>query len=134
MPLPSKLTSLFSNAVWERLFTSDVLLVVLVGLLFRKAVSEYFTPLAKLPGPRPSWLANLVIRYNILFRPDKGMPNNLHKRYGPIFRTGSQVVNISCPDMIRTVYMSYRFPKGPNYNAFKFHGDNIFATQYVHAL
>jgi cytochrome P450 len=92
-------------------------------------IEEVCSPLAKLPGMWSARLCSWIHVYNTFFRPDRGLIQSLLEKKGPIVRTGINSVAISCPDMIRTVYMSYRFPKGATYDAFGVIGDNIFATR-----
>ncbi|RKP08696.1 cytochrome P450 [Thamnocephalis sphaerospora] len=112
------------------LSVGGVLLAILAGVLLRKfAIQEYLTPLAKLPGLRPSWLSNWIFYYDMLFRPHISLPAEQHQQHGPIVRMGQRVVSIGCPDMFRTVYASYRFPKSEEYSAFRVVGVTLFSTQ-----
>jgi hypothetical protein len=91
-------------------------------------ILEYFTPLARLPGQKLTWLATLRVIYRMFVNPNSNI-KQLHKKYGPIIRLGTNMISISSAEAVRTVYMSYRFPKGPDYSAFHFLGPNIFSTQ-----
>jgi hypothetical protein len=62
------------------------------------------------------------------------LPHKLHQCYGPIMRIGSRAVSIGSSDLVRTVYMSYRFRKDDLYKAFDIHGENIFSTRYVQSI
>ncbi|RKP04625.1 cytochrome P450 [Thamnocephalis sphaerospora] len=128
-PLPEPM-QLFPDIIWDRFAVSSLLLAALTGVLLCKfVVSEYLTPLAKLPGFRPSWLSIWVLDFGTLLRPESGLYGRLHQRYGPIVRIGPRIVSIADPNMVRAVYTSYRFPKGVNYRPFSILGDNIFSTQ-----
>jgi hypothetical protein len=94
-------------------------------------VEEFFTPLAKLPGTGTSWLTRLKVNLGIVFKPEINFLHLLHQRHGPVVRMGPRKVTLGTPDLVRTVYMSYRFPKAFPYEVFDFYGDNVFSTRYV---
>jgi hypothetical protein len=97
-------------------------------------ILEYFSPVAKIPGPRPAWLCMFKIFYNIGLKYNGELPHKLHQRYGPIMRIGPRGVSIGSSELVRAVYMSYRFRKDDLYKAFDIHGENIFSTRYVQSI
>ncbi|KAF4549640.1 Cytochrome P450-like protein 81 [Elsinoe fawcettii] len=80
-------------------------LVALPALLISTAVyNRYFTGISHVPGP---WLASLsnIWRYQIArtFRPEQ-VHINLHERYGPVVRLGPNIVSVSDPSALQTIY------------------------------
>jgi cytochrome P450 len=129
MQVLSKFLTLATEYV-PTLFDSKLLLAIGAYYLVHKLiVKEYFTPLAKIPGVKPSWFNLLRIYYISLFKPESTLIHQLHQRYGPIVRMGPKRVCVSSPDLVRRVYASYRFPKSPLYEPFDFYGENIFSTR-----
>jgi cytochrome P450 len=55
----------------------------------------------------------------------------LHRKYGPVVRTGPKAVWISDKDMIHKILGSHKYGKSERYNVFKLGGDNLFATQDI---
>ncbi|KAI9591067.1 cytochrome P450 [Syncephalis fuscata] len=92
---------------------------------------EFQSPLAKLPGPRPIILASIVTTIKRLFSEDRSKVIDIHKKYGPIIRTGRTTVWISDATMIRKILSSHNYNKSPNYDVFNFDGDNLFATRNI---
>jgi hypothetical protein len=92
-------------------------------------ILEYFTPLARIPGQKLTWLATLRAMYRVFVNQKYNNIKQLHEKYGPIIRLGTNMISVSSAEAVRTVYMSYRFPKGPDYSAFHFLGPNILSTQ-----
>jgi cytochrome P450 len=125
----SKLLTLATEYV-PTLFDSKLLLAIGAYYLIHKLIiEEYFTPLAKIPGVKPSWFTLLEMYYTLLFKPESTFIHRLHQRYGPIIHIGPKLVSIASPDLVRTVYMTYRFPKASQYEPFDFYGENIFSTR-----
>ncbi|RKP28056.1 cytochrome P450 [Syncephalis pseudoplumigaleata] len=92
---------------------------------------EIQSPLSKIPGPRPVVLASLVYRLNRYVGDDRANVIAIHKKYGPIVRTGRGSVWVSDVDMIRKILGSHNYNKTYYYDAFRFDGDNLFATRDV---
>jgi cytochrome P450 len=129
MQVLSKFLTLATEYV-PTLFDSKLLLAIGAYYLVHKLiVKEYFTPLAKIPGVKPSWFTLLKIYYILLFKPESTFIHQLHQHYGPIIRISPGRVSIASPDLVRTVHMTYRFPKSHSYKPFNFYGENIFSTR-----
>jgi cytochrome P450 len=86
-----------------RLTLVVVLLAATVAHLVRRC---FFSPLAKVPGPRLAALTYWFECYYDVFRPAQYVfkIKKLHDQYGPVVRIGPYDVSISDPSYIDTIY------------------------------
>ncbi|RKP05868.1 cytochrome P450 [Thamnocephalis sphaerospora] len=116
----------FAEIVLTKEFALAAVAVWLVGKL---VYSEFFSPLAKLPGLRPAILSDLKVTLGLIRRDAIELQHGLHQKYGPILRIGTNVVSVADPKAMRAILVQHRFNKSVNFDAFRFHADNIFSTQ-----
>ncbi|KAI8050856.1 cytochrome P450 [Syncephalis plumigaleata] len=123
----TNLVSLLTSAPWWRIGA----LATLLYIIDRIIKYEFTNPLRKLPGPRSSIVAIFNITFRRMFIKDPYMVVAIHKKYGPIVRTGPTTVWISDIHMVRKIQGSHQYGKSEIFDAFKLVGDNLFATRNV---
>ncbi|KAI0533240.1 cytochrome P450 [Xylaria digitata] len=63
-----------------------------------------FSPLARIPGPFPGKLTNLYLVYLELSGRGHRMLMELHKKHGPVVRTGPNTLSIADPEAFHDIY------------------------------
>ncbi|KAI8048996.1 cytochrome P450 [Syncephalis plumigaleata] len=118
-------------AVFLELYWEIPLLLALVYIVQKFVEHELLSPLAKVPGPRPSIWTALSVNYKQFVVQNPQIILDLHRKYGPIVRTGPKTVWISDKDMIHKILGSHKYGKADSYHKFRLLGDNLFATQDI---
>jgi hypothetical protein len=96
------------NIFWQRLPisspTATAITLCVATIICFVLFARELTPLRNVPGPFLASLSNVwVFRQTKTFqRPLIDM--ELHKRYGPIVRTGPNEVMVSSPSSFKTIY------------------------------
>ncbi|KAI9591962.1 cytochrome P450 [Syncephalis fuscata] len=125
--MPFAVLALFSSALWW-----EIPLVIGAAYIVQKIIEcEFVSPLAKIPGPRPTLWTVVALNIKQLYTEDPNIIINMHKKYGPIVRTGPKTVWVSESEMIRKMLSSHKYKKGAIFDAFKIGGDNLFATRDI---
>ncbi|KAI8056658.1 cytochrome P450 [Syncephalis plumigaleata] len=125
--MSSLLSSVLATTSWW-----EIGAVVALAYAVHKIIKfEVQSPLAKLPGPRPSFLSIVYYSARQLFVGDIDAFLNMHAKYGTVVRAGPNTVWVSSAAGIRKLFSSHAYAKAPVYDAFKVGGDNLFSTRDV---
>ncbi|RKP22579.1 hypothetical protein SYNPS1DRAFT_25634 [Syncephalis pseudoplumigaleata] len=119
--MSTTLEALASVAPW----LEAVSVAGIVYLAYKFIEHEYLSPLAKIPGPRPSVLGEFVSKWKRARALAIVDFTDMHKQYGPIVRT----VWISNASSIRKINATHQYIKGHDYTKTSMGDLSVFSTR-----
>ena len=102
------------------LFASFAVLLVLIARLFQWTYSSITSPLRAVPGPFWARFGRLYYLFHVVQGRWEHVNTELHRRYGPVVRVGSDMYSFDSAEIMKKVYgISSKFAKSDWYDAWK---------------